>query len=227
MDERVSLLSIRDSGIGIQHDMVDRVFDSFSQAEQSLDRSKGGLGLGLYLVRQVAELHGGKAWASSAGLGDGSEFFIELPLERAPATCTHVVKSPKSWSPQRILVIDDNRLSVRALQLFLKRKGHTVEIAHDGREGLDVARRFKPKVVLCDIGLPEIDGYTVAHEMRHDSALQAVYLIAVSGYGQDEDQLRARKAGFDDYFIKPINLEQIEESLLTGLAEPRYLSNRD
>ena len=198
--------------------MLDRVFESFSQAEQTLDRSKGGLGIGLYLVKQVTELQGGRAWASSGGLGQGAEFYIELPLAPAPVTATQVVDTGHISTPQRILVIDDNRLSVRALQIFLEDKGHTVEIAHDGRQGLEAARRFKPKVVLCDIGLPEIDGYTVAHQMRHDSVLKAVYLIAISGYGQDDDQLRAKRAGFDDYFTKPINLAQIEQSLQIRLA---------
>jgi PAS domain S-box-containing protein len=213
-DKRCVVLSVSDSGSGMTPDMVSRLFDSFSQAEQTLDRSKGGLGLGLYLVKQVVELHGGRVWASSEGLELGSEFSIELPLEPAPASVAKPGASDLSRkTSRRVLVIDDNRPAARALELFLKNTGHAVETAYDGAAGLCAARRFKPDVVLCDIGLPELDGYAVAQQIRRDSSLRGVYLIAISGYGQDEDRQRARGAGFDEYLVKPVNLAEVEKSV--------------
>jgi CheY-like chemotaxis protein len=161
------------------------------------------LGLGLALAKGLVALHGGEANAASDGLGCGSAISIQLPLEQAHEKISETVESAAEPArPWRILIVEDNPVAARSTQLFLTHTGHSVAVAHSGREGLETALRFRPNVVLCDIGLPEMDGY-VAHALRRELGA-AAYLIAVTGYGQDEHQRRAREAGFDAYVTKPI-----------------------
>jgi signal transduction histidine kinase len=206
-------LKVRDTGIGMEPEMLARVFEAFSQADNSLARSRGGLGLGLTLVKGLVELHGGEARLASAGLGKGTEVSIRLPLAQARPVAAQAV-APHSTGTYRILIIEDNVDAAESMRILLTLGGHQVALAYNGTTGLETARAFGPDVVLCDIGLPgDLDGYAVARVFREDAALSSAYLIAATGYGQAEDQSRAREAGFDAHLTKPIDLPMLEELL--------------
>ncbi len=212
-------LTVRDTGIGMDRAMLERVFDTFSQADSSLDRSRGGLGLGLSLVRGLVALHGGTVHADSAGLGRGTEITIRLPLAGAGAIAEVPADAPANGtSVHRVLVIEDNADAAESMRILFELTGHEVAIAHAGPAGLDAARAFRPQIVLCDIGLPGgMDGYAVARAIRGDPSLAAVRLIALSGYGQEEDRRRSREAGFDAHLIKPVDFADLRR-FLTGAA---------
>jgi PAS domain S-box-containing protein len=209
-----AILTVRDTGEGIEPEMVPRLFHPFVQADATLDRSKGGLGLGLALVKGLVELHGGSVNAASEGRGTGSTFTINLPLDVA---FLRVMPSQRGVGgdgpPRRVLVIEDNEDAADTLREVLEFDERVVEVAYTGREGLDKAQAFHPDVVLCDIGLPEMDGYEVARRMRADPALGDVGLIAVSGYAQPEDVAAAKAAGFELHLAKPPSLEALERAL--------------
>jgi PAS domain S-box-containing protein len=214
-----AMLSVRDSGIGIEPRMLDRVFETFAQADRSLDHRGGGLGLGLALVKGLVQLHGGSVHAYSEGLGKGSEFSIRLPLCGAPAPVppevTHEVPSNGHC---RVLVIEDNRDSGLGMELALKLGGHVVKVACTGKEGVALAQEFHPDVVLCDIGLEGgMDGYAVARALRSDPECAGSHLVAVTGYGREEDVRRSREAGFDVHLTKPIDPEAMD-MMLRGIA---------
>jgi CheY-like chemotaxis protein len=211
-DAKVAVLTVRDTGIGIEPHMVARLFEPFVQAEHSIERSRGGLGLGLALVKGLVELQGGTVQASSEGREQGSEFTIRLPLDRPPASSLEIVAAPDrdDISPRRILIIEDSFAGARNIEKFFTQSGHTVEVVHTGPEGIQAARGFKPEVVLCDIGLPGLDGYAVARALRQEPDLKQAYLIAVTGYGRPEDQQRALEAGFDTHLTKPIDLNELK-----------------
>jgi signal transduction histidine kinase len=201
-----ALLSVRDTGIGIEPEMLPRVFDTFSQADRSLDRSRGGLGLGLALVKGLVELHGGEVRAGSAGPGHGAEFTLLLPIRSATDAAGEAPARPAAYGgPIRILVVEDNRDAAETLRDLLELSGCSVEVAYSGQTGVAAARRFQPEVVLCDLGLPGMDGYQVAAALRQDPILTNTRLIAISGYGQEEDQRRSREAGFDLHLTKPVD----------------------
>jgi PAS domain S-box-containing protein len=210
------VVRVRDDGMGIPAAFLPYIFDLFTQAERSLDRSQGGLGIGLALVRSLVELHGGRVQAFSSGPGMGSEFVIYLPLlteeirepEVGRAVPRHSGLMPSAH--HRVLVVDDNIDSAESMALLLKLGGHEVQLAHDGQAALDIARMFQPNVVLLDIGLPRMDGYEVARRLRNDPALQKTVLIALTGYGQAEDRRQSKMAGFDHHFIKPVDPEALE-----------------
>jgi CheY-like chemotaxis protein len=171
--------------------------------------------LGLALVKGLIELHGGEVCAHSQGLGHGAEFTIRLPLEK-PAILTGVeTRSTANSAParRRVVLIEDNPMAARSLQMYLHSAGHEVEVAHTGPDGIAAARRFRPQIVLCDIGLPGFDGYAVARSLRREQELKDVYLVAISGYGRDRDQRRAGEAGFDLHLSKPVDLEKIDAIL--------------
>jgi signal transduction histidine kinase len=215
-DEHCVVLSVRDTGIGMESDFLARIFEPFSQFDPGAGR-KGGLGIGLSLVKGLIELHGGEVHARSEGPGHGSEITIRLPTQkfadsRDPARKSTIVDAD-ALACYRILVIDDNSLAARTLQIFLADKGHQVELAVTGPQGLEKARQFLPQVVLCDIGLPGLDGYSVGRQLRQELGSNKMFLIAVSGYGQEEDQERAKSAGFDAYLVKPISLKDLERLL--------------
>jgi two-component system CheB/CheR fusion protein len=202
------VLRVRDNGVGIAPEMLPRVFDLFVQAPSSLDRSQGGLGIGLTLVRSLVELHGGTIEAHSDGLGKGSELVVRLPFDPEKQSDTEpagALSPSESQSPRRILVVDDSVDTAQSLALLLRLKGHQVEVAHDGPAALEVALSFEPEVVLLDIGLPGIDGYEVARRLREEARLARALLVALTGYGQEEDRRRARYAGFDHHFTKPVD----------------------
>jgi two-component system CheB/CheR fusion protein len=207
-----AVLRVRDTGTGIEPEMMKRLFEPFSQADRSIDRSRGGLGLGLHLVRGFVEMHGGEVRAASEGAGKGAELTVILPLAEAP------VPAPMPSSPdltrQRVLVIEDHVDSAETMVMFLEIAGHEAAVAHDGPEGIERAHAFRPEVILCDIGLPGgMDGYDVAHAVRADPELAGVRLIALTGYGQEEDKARAREAGFDAHMTKPIDPQVLERLL--------------
>jgi CheY-like chemotaxis protein len=207
-------LALQDTGIGIAPKMLARVFETFTQAEGSHERSRAGLGLGLSLVKGLVELHHGTVEVTSEGVGSGSTFTIRVPVHPGSEPTLEATRAPVRGKSFRILLIDDNRDAVETTQILLELEGHTVDIAFTGPEGIDVARQFTPDVVLCDIGLPGgMDGYAVARILREDSTLSSVYLIAISGYGRAEDQRRAREAGFDLHLIKPVDPAEMQRAL--------------
>jgi two-component system, chemotaxis family, CheB/CheR fusion protein len=218
------VLQVRDNGTGIAPEMLTRIFDPFAQAEQTLDRSQGGLGIGLALVRGLVELHGGVVSAASEGLGQGSAFTVRLPaLPPVPPPEVQAPPAAPDDTPARlarVLVVDDNMFSAETLAALLQLWGHDVQVAHDGPTALELAAVYRPEVVLLDIGLPGMDGYQVARRLR-EAGLGSAVLIAASGYAQDEDRRRSRDAGFDHHLSKPLDLDVLEALLArTELNDP-------
>jgi two-component system CheB/CheR fusion protein len=197
-------VTFSDTGVGLDADLVDHLFEPFSQADRSLDRSRGGLGLGLSLVKAFAEMHGGSIEARSEGEGRGSRFTLHLPLAAEPPSPSPAPALPTR--PRRVLIVEDNVDSAESMLLMLELLGNEVAMVHSGAAGLAEARTFHPEIVLCDIGLPgDLDGYAVARALRADPATRALHLIALTGYGQEEDKLRTREAGFDGHLVKPVD----------------------
>jgi PAS domain S-box-containing protein len=213
-----AVVRVRDTGIGIAKDMLARVFDLFVQAERPPDRAPGGLGLGLTLARRLTEMHGGTLHVVSAGPGQGSEFMVRLPILQgeAPIETTAGPVQVYEVVRRRILVVDDNTDSAEALALALGATGHEIRIAADGASALAVAADFKPEVVLLDIGLPGMDGYEAARRFRGEKGSAGIVLVAVTGYGREEDRRRAQDAGFDHHLVKPIS----PEAILTVISAP-------
>lgn len=208
-------VSVRDTGIGIAPKLLPHIFDTFAQADQGMDRSRGGLGLGLALVRGLVELHGGKASAASDGPGHGAEVGFWLPLHAAPETPpSSTCMTSAVAAGLKILIVEDNQDTARSLATLLRRYGHQVETEHTGSSGLEAARRKRPAIVLCDLGLPELDGYEVARALRGDPETASMRLIAISGYGQQEDRERSLQAGFDLHLTKPVDPARLQEHLV-------------
>jgi CheY-like chemotaxis protein len=211
------VLRVRDSGIGISSDVLPRVFDLFVQEGQTIDRAEGGLGLGLTIVRNLVERHGGTVSALSAGRGTGSEFIVRLPAAgeaaAGKAAAVETVESetrPASEGRLRILVVDDNTDAAEMLAAALGIKGHDARVAHDGPTALDVAAGFRPHIAFLDIGLPVMDGYELAAQFRERSNLQETCLIALTGYGQESDRERTAAAGFGHHLVKPVDLQAVD-----------------
>lgn len=207
-------VTVSDDGIGITPELLPHVFDLFVQSTRSLDRAHGGLGIGLTLVQRLVALHGGRVEAHSAGPGQGAEFIVHLPILNAPPPPPpprSVAKAPEV--PRRILVVDDNTDSAITMATLQTRRGHETRTAFTGPDALIVAAEFKPEVVLLDIGLPGMDGFEVARRLRAMPAFQKIQIIAMSGYGRREDRSLALEAGFDEYLVKPIELEVLREYL--------------
>ncbi len=211
-------IAVRDTGIGMDAEMLERLFETFSQADRSLARSRGGLGLGLALVKGLADLHGGEVEAASGGLGQGARFTLRLPLASAEAAPLEEPEIPApSAGARRVLVVEDNADAAESMQLLLELRGFAAAIAGDGLAGLELARQFRPDVVLCDIGLPGgLDGYAVARALRADPAFAGLRLIALTGYGQAEDQRQAYAAGFDLHLTKPVDPAKLFQLLAAG-----------
>jgi CheY-like chemotaxis protein len=189
--------------------MLPRIFEMFAQADRSLERSQGGLGIGLTLVRRLVEMHGGTIEARSEGIGKGSEFVVRLPIRgewAEPARPEYRREGP-ALSPLRILVVDDNHDAARSLARLLNLAGNEVQTAGDGREAVAAAAAFRPDVVLLDIGLPVLNGYDVARQIRAQPWGGDMALIALTGWGQDEDRRRSREAGFDHHLVKPVDTD--------------------
>jgi CheY-like chemotaxis protein len=212
---------VQDEGAGVAAEFLPHMFELFAQADQSLDRSQGGLGIGLTLVKHLVELHGGRVWASSEGLGKGTQVTIALPAQvgTEPAAALPAEaqpRAPAAASASRVLVVDDLAASVETLMTLLEMEGFEVRVAHDGQQALALAREFRPEVVLLDIGLPGMNGFEVAHGLRSLPECQAALLIALTGYGEAESRTRSAQAGFDFHMVKPADVNL----LLTMLANP-------
>jgi CheY-like chemotaxis protein len=215
LEGREVVFRVRDTGMGITPEMLPKVFDLFAQGDNSIDRSQGGLGIGLTLVRLLVELQGGRVEAHSEGPGQGSEFTVRMPaLADAPAGPTRA-EPASDGLPRRVLVVDDNVDAADSMSLVLRLTGHTTRTAHDGPTALELARSFSPEVVLLDIGLPGLNGYEVARRLRDDPTTAGALVIAVSGYGLDSDRERSREAGFDHHLTKPVDYEELR-GLLAG-----------
>jgi PAS domain S-box-containing protein len=222
-DQAEMVLTVKDNGVGMSRELIPKVFELFTQGDRTLDRSEGGLGIGLTLVRKLVEMHEGTVTARSEGLGRGSEFTVRLPLGAAigqvPAD-DNGQQAAISASPLRILVVEDNIDSARTITLILKTAGHHVEMCHNGFDAVIMAKEFDPDVVLLDIGLPVRDGYQVARELRQDERLKHITIIALSGYGQLRDRELSRQAGFDRHLVKPVDFSVLL-SLLTRIEPNR------
>ncbi|MGC4065107.1 MAG: PAS domain S-box protein [Polyangiaceae bacterium] len=213
-DERDAIVRVRDDGVGLDEETLARLFQPFMQAENTLDRSQGGLGLGLALVKGLVELHDGSVAAFSEGLGKGAEFVVRLPMEFDLALASRTSNDFLRRAAKRILVIEDNADAADSLRDALQLDEHEVEVAYDGPTGLARAREFQPDVVLCDIGLPGMDGFQVARAFRADEGLKRTSLVALSGYALPEDLRRAAEAGFERHLAKPPSLEKLAEVLV-------------
>ncbi len=219
-----AVVRVRDNGIGLSAEMLPRVFDLFAQADRSLDRSQGGLGIGLTLVRSLVQLHDGNVSVESRGPGQGSEFIVRLPAssraQSTPVANKDAISAVESAYPLlRLLVVDDSQDSARSLARVLKLWGYEVRVAHDGLEAIEAASTEAFDVILLDIGLPGINGYEVAERLRDHFGSARPVLVALTGYGQAEDLARSQSVGFDDHLVKPVNLERLREMLSGYCAE--------
>jgi CheY-like chemotaxis protein len=224
---RAIAIRVKDNGAGIAPEKLPHLFDLFFQIDSSFTRSEGGLGIGLALVRRLVEMHGGSVEAHSAGPGKGSEFVVRLPVlaeSAAAPSLSHDAPAPRNaLASRRILLVDDNRDAADALATLLRLEGHEVHLAHDGDEGVRQAASLEPDAVLLDIGMPKLDGYEACRLIREQAAGRRVTLIALTGFGQEQDRRRAEDAGFDAHFVKPIDLATLMQRIerLSQTADQR------
>jgi nitrogen-specific signal transduction histidine kinase/ActR/RegA family two-component response regulator len=220
------VLRVSDTGAGIAPETLAHVFEPFAQAPQTIDRARGGLGLGLAMVKGLVELHGGSVGIRSEGEGHGTEVTVFLPLDEEPVdTRPPPPPEPPAHGARRILVIEDNRDAAESLVELLEDTGHEVRLAFDGMTGIQTARAFIPEVVICDIGLPEMTGYDVAKALRGVEALERTYLISLSGYGRTEDQRLAQDAGFDQHLVKPPDIDELYRLIEVGPDEKAHAAS--
>ena len=218
-------VAVRDNGIGIDPELLPRIFENFVQGERGLDRSEGGLGLGLAIVHSLVEMHGGSVSAYSEGVGKGSEFVVRLPVVTTVSEEAEVeaagpgVTGDERGGALRVLIVDDNRDAAEVLAEALEGTDHLVRLAYDGPSALRVAGEFHPHVALLDIGLPVMDGYELARRMRQIEGLGRVKLLALTGYGQDSDRERSLNAGFDEHMVKPVDLDDVVRRLAEARAD--------
>ena len=207
------VIAVSDSGLGIPKEMLSQVFDMFTQVNSALDRSQGGLGIGLALVKRLVGMHGGTIVAESPGTGAGSTFTIRLPAAAAPSQDVAVGSeiSPRSLPGRRVLVVDDNTDGADLLAMMLELSGHQTRIAYSGLEALETAAVFRPEVIFLDIGLPGLNGYEVARRFRATPALSPTLLVALTGWGSEEDRRRSKEAGFDIHLTKPVEPAAIDD----------------
>jgi CheY-like chemotaxis protein len=215
-DGEVAVISVRDTGIGIPEDSLATIFEMFSQLEPALTRSRGGLGIGLALVRGLVALHGGTVSASSAGTGQGSEFVVRLPLTRQVAAPDQAAPARSAGTRQRVLVVDDNADAADTLAMALELHGYAACTAYTAAAGLELAGSG-PRVALLDIGLPDMNGYELARRIRGTGCGRDMVLVAATGWGQASDKQRALDAGFDHHLTKPIDFEALSAILATAL----------
>jgi PAS domain S-box-containing protein len=215
-------IEVRDDGIGIQPEMLSRIFDLFAQVDTSLERAQGGLGIGLTIARSLVEMHGGTIAASSAGLGQGSTFTIRLPLaqEEDVRAVPKADREQEAQAGLRVLVVDDNADSADSLAIWLRLKGHEVRTAYDGPQALAQALEQQPDLVLLDIGMPGMSGYEVARRMRAHPDTRRTVLVAMTGWGQEEDRRQSREAGIDQHLVKPLEPRALEDLIARLAARP-------
>jgi CheY-like chemotaxis protein len=215
------VVSVTDTGIGIAADQLPCLFQMFGQVDSSLERSQGGLGIGLTLVKRLVEMHGGRIEARSEGPGQGAEFVVRLPLVVAatgPQSAGGAEEPAPPKSSLRILIVDDNRDAADSLGMLLRLMGNDTRTAYDGQQGVDVAEEFRPDVILLDIGLPKLDGYEACRRIREQPWGKSAVLIAVTGWGQEDDRRRSHEAGFDHHMVKPVDPQDLMK-LLAGLRQ--------
>jgi CheY-like chemotaxis protein len=205
----LATIQVKDTGVGMDPATIDRMFEPFAQAEQTLARTMGGLGLGLALVKGLVEMHDGRVTANSEGIGKGTEVVVQLPAEGSGEMPAAEATGTTRTDARRILVVEDNDDSAQTLADLLEMYGHEVHIARDGRSGIALAHELRPDVLLCDIGLPDVDGYEVARSVRRDDTLARTRLVALSGYAQPEDVERSREAGFEAHLAKPPKVDRL------------------
>jgi signal transduction histidine kinase/ActR/RegA family two-component response regulator len=212
------VIQVRDAGVGIAAEMLPHIFNMFTQVDRSTRQAQGGLGIGLTLVRTLVQMHGGRVEASSPGIGQGSEFVVRLPLNRAATISQQTGPDPPipALPSRRVLVVDDNRDAAQSLGLLLTLLGVEVRVVNDGRSALEILSSYRPTVVLLDIGMPGMDGYEVAQRIRQRSEFRDVMLIALTGWGQEEDRRRTSQAGFDHHLLKPADMTELK-SLFASL----------
>jgi len=205
------LIRVEDDGAGIEPDLLPRLFDLFVQSSRTIDRAHGGLGIGLTIVRRLVELHGGTVSAHSAGLGHGSEFIVRLPVLKDHASPAPETKPAEEMPARslRLLIVDDNRDAAESMAMLQEISGHSTRVAHNGESAISIAAHFKPDVVLLDIGLPGMDGFEVARRLRSSPVGQDAFLIALTGYGSEQDKQRTREAGFDRHLVKPADQKML------------------
>jgi PAS domain S-box-containing protein len=213
VDDEV-FVTVKDNGAGIPHDKLDSIFDMFMQVDRTSDRAQGGLGIGLTLVKRLAEMHGGSIEAKSAGEGQGSEFVVRLPILSKPS---EVVAPESSMAPEstqrRILIVDDNRDSADSLAMLLEIAGNKTYMAHDGVEAVEAIEQHRPEVVLLDIGLPRMDGHEVCRHVREQPWGKNILMIALTGWGQEDDRRKSQAAGFNGHLVKPVDYDKLLELL--------------
>jgi signal transduction histidine kinase/ActR/RegA family two-component response regulator len=217
-----AIAQVSDDGLGIPQEMLPLVFEMFTQIDRSLDRAQGGLGIGLSLVRSLMELHGGEVRAESPGERAGSTFTISLPVVSEKLSAVPATLSPRMTAesqPLRILVVDDNRDAADSLSLLLAKRGHRTKTVYEGAAALDAAADFQPDTIFCDLGMPVISGFEVAARLRSDARYPPAVLVAVTGWGTDQDKRRALAGGFDLHITKPIAMEDLDAVLLRAAAE--------
>lgn len=219
---RDAVVVVTDTGSGIAPEVMRGLFEPFAQADTTLDRSKGGLGLGLALVKGLVEMHGGSVSAASAGLGAGATFTIRVPLDVADVAGQRAPQTEGESARRRVLIIEDNVDAAETLKEALELVGHVVAVAHDGPHGITEARAFAPDVVLCDIGLPGMNGYEVARAFRCDVELGRIALVALTGYAQPDDVTKAVEAGFDAHLAKPPTMAAIESAVHKASRATRH-----
>ncbi|MEM6654699.1 MAG: ATP-binding protein, partial [Planctomycetota bacterium] len=239
LDAETAVIHVIDRGVGIPAEQIDRVFDLFVQSDRTLDRSDGGLGVGLTLVKSLVELHEGEVTVTSEGEGRGSDFCVRLPTCERPAPVEQPIEEPPaSRAIRRLALVEDNLDASKMLAFLLEDAGYEVSVAHDGKRGLELIRSARPDAAIIDVGLPEMNGYELARAIRSDRGCRATYLIAVTGYGQETDRANAREAGFDEHLVKPVDpgalnhllggRPPLERSLRldTGGSGPGHLSSQ-
>ena len=222
LDGSNAVIRVRDTGMGIAPKLLPHVFELFTQADWSEGQSQGGMGIGLALVRRLVDLHGGTITATSAGVGQGSEFVVTLPtlsaepvtrMESAGGQSAEPAPRILEASPRKILVVDDNVDAAESLSMLLSVEGHQVRTAYDGLAALQLADDFQPEIIVLDIGLPRMHGYEVARRLRQETKYKDLLLVALSGYGQEDDRRRCLEAGFNAHLVKPVDLDVLRAAL--------------
>jgi CheY-like chemotaxis protein len=217
-------VSVRDTGVGIPADTLRRVFELFMQGDRHAGRAQGGLGIGLTLAKSLVEMHGGSIRAFSEGLGRGSEFVVRLPLSTSgrPAGASGEGQEPiPALTPRRVLVVDDNRDAAESMGMLLKLLGVDAHVVHNGSDALEALGFYKPTVVILDIGMPGMDGKEVARRIRQRPDFKDITLIALTGWGQEEDRRRTMAAGFDYHLIKPADINALRALLMSIESGPQ------